>query len=195
MMDLIGSLVSGVLSGGATGLLGLLLKHWFDFKTRQQDLELVRLNHANALEVRKLELDAQQRIAERGAQAQERVAEVEAAAREAEAAERSYQASHESDRATFLAPEAQRTSRLARWLMAAVDAFRGIIRPGVTIYVLVLLTMLLVWVQHLFERAQLQLTPEQTKDLALQVIGTVTYLCTTVTVWWFGVRGQPAPRR
>ena len=69
----------------------------------------------------------------------------------------------------------------------------GEIRPGATGYSLALLTMLMLWVQDTWGRAGLQLTPEQIMRLTMEVIGTVTYLATTTTVWWFGVR--PAQRR
>lgn len=188
MMEFFGTLLTGILSGGATGLLGVLLQRWFDYKKQAQDIELVRINHANALEVRRLELEAQERMANRAADVQERVADLDAQAREAEAAERSYQVSMQADRATYLAPEAQQTSRLARWLMAVVDFARGIIRPGVTVYALVLLTILTLWVRDMYARSLLQLTPAQTQELTMQVIGTVTYITTTVVVWWFGAR-------
>lgn len=195
MLTILGTLISGIFSGGATGLLGVLLQRIFDLKKQAQDIELVKLNNANALEVRKLELDAQERMTNRTAEAQERVADLDAQAREAEAAERSYQASHASDKATYLAPEAQQQSRVARWLMALVDFCRGIIRPGVTVYALALLTVLVFWVRDMYARSLITLTPQQTQELALQIIGTVTYLATTCTVWWFGVRGQSQSRR
>lgn len=188
MLALLGTLLTGVFSGGATGLLGVLLQRFFDMKKQQNDLELVKLNNQNALEVRRLELDAQAKIAERGAEAQERVADLDTQAREAEAAARDYQASMQADRATYLAPEAQQTSRLARWLMAFVDFARGIIRPGVTVYVLALETVLMLWVRDLYQRSLVQMTPVETHQLMHDVVGTVSYLAVTCTVWWFGIR-------
>lgn len=188
MLALLGTLLTGVFSGGATGLLGVLLQRFFDMKKQQNDLELVKLNNQNALEVRRLELDAQAKIAERGAEAQERVADLDTQAREAEAAARDYQASMQADRATYLAPEAQQTSRLARSLMALVDFARGIIRPGVTVYVLALETVLMLWVRDLYQRSLVQMTPVETHQLMHDVVGTVSYLAVTCTVWWFGIR-------
>lgn len=207
MLSILGALISGILSGGATGLLGLLLQKWSEHKKQQHDLEVLKVNHANAIELRKLDLEAQERIANRTAEAQERVAELEALSRETEAQERSFQASHEADKATYtpMAAVDRMAGSKSRWvrfvgglvtlLLGLVDVLRGSIRPGVTIYVLVLLTLLVVWVQDMYARSQLVLTPAQTQELAMQIIGTVTYLCTTVTVWWFGIRGNAPPKR
>jgi len=195
MGEILGTVVSGVLSGGATGLLGVLLQRWFDMKRRGQDLDLARLQAANALELRRLELDQQAAMAASADQARVRVAELDAQAREDEASARSYQASVAGDRATFLAPPAQQQSRLARWLMATVDFARGMVRPGVTLYTLYLMTVLMLWVQDMHTRKQLVLSVAQTFDLAMEIIRTITYLATTSTVWWFGVRGQSAPAR
>jgi hypothetical protein len=188
MLALLGTIITGVMSGGATGLFGVLLQRYFDMKKQQNDLELVKVNNANALQVRQLELEAQAKMADRAADAQERVAALDTQARESEAAARDYQASMQADRATYLAPEAQQSSRTARILMAIVDFMRGIIRPGVTIYVLGLETMLVLWVRDMYQRAAFTLTPAQTHDLALQIIGVVVYLATAIPVWWFGIR-------
>lgn len=193
IIDIAGSVVSGVLSGGATGLLGVLLQQWGDHRRRGQEIEMLRLQHAQAIELRRLDQEQQLRIASLDAASAERLAEIDAMARADESAASDYRASLQADRATYLDPAAQQASRAARLAMATVDLLRGIIRPGATIYSLCLLTLLLMWVLDIWQRSGAAITQAQQMQITSEVIGTVTYLAVTCTVWWFGVR--PAARK
>lgn len=195
MIEILGSVLTGIFGGGATGLLGVLLQRYFDGKKAAQDIELTRLQLDAARETRKLELEAQERMAANAAAAQQLQAQLDAHAREVDADTAAYTASVASDRATYLAADAQQQSRVARWLMAVVDTARGLMRPAVTVYSLVLLTMLAAWVRELHQRTALVLTAAQQHELTMQVVGTVIYLSTTCVVWWFGVRPAQPPRR
>lgn len=198
-MDLITTILGGVFSGGATGLLGLLLQRWFDQRKAQTDLQLVQLQLASAERTRQIELQAQERMAAKAADVQALQATLDAQAREAEAAERSYAASLAADAPRFTTPAAQegtgRSHAVVRVLMAIVDGVRGLMRPAMTTYSLVLLTMVFWWVRELYQRAGLAMTPEQIHQLAMQCVGTVFYLATTGYVWWFGVRPAQPPAR
>ena len=186
--EILGTVVTGVLSGGATGLIGIALQQWGESRKRRDDLERLKLENEQTERLAKIESDRQLAVAQLGADSAERLAEIQAEARIAEGADLNYRASLDADKASYLAPGAQEKSRLARWLMAIVDAARGLIRPGATAYSLGLLTALMVWVQSMWARSGLTMTPDQTMRLTMEIIGTVTYLATTTTVWWFGVR-------
>lgn len=188
ILDLLGSAVTGVLSGGATGLIGIALQQWGESKKRGDDIERLKLEHAQAERLAQLETARQLEIAKLGADSADRLAQLQAEARVEESADLNYRASMEHDKAAYLAPGAQTSSRVARWLMALVDTARGLIRPGATVYSLGLLTVLMLWVRDLYARQGLSMTPDQTMRLSMEIIGTVTYLATTCTVWWFGVR-------
>ena len=188
MFDLMGMLVSGVLSGGATGLIGVLIQRWFDFKNRQQDIEIVRLNLANAVELSKLESD----------RANVR-AHVELEVSENELEHRTIEAENESMRASFAADSAQYLDKatqikkgwvvnLVTLMMAIVDFTRGMLRPGMTIYLCVLVTMMFMWVKQLAGQYGLAMSAEQVISLVTQIIATVLYVFTTITLWWFGSR-------
>lgn len=196
MIEILGSVLTGVFSGGATGLLGVLLQRWFDAKRIAQDIEMTRLQLEAARETRRMELEVQERMAANAAATAQMQAQLDAHAREVEADSAAYTASVSSDRATYLAPSAQVHSRFARWAMALVDMMRGLMRPGVTAYSLVMLTGLAAWVREMHQTSQLVLTAAQQHELTMQVAGAVIYLATTCVVWWFGVRpGQPPARR
>ena len=63
MLALFTTIISGVLSGGATGLLGAIIQRFFDLKTRNLDLEMLKLNHAQALALAQIESDRANRRA------------------------------------------------------------------------------------------------------------------------------------
>ena len=193
LLELAGTIMSGVLSGGATGLLGVALQQWGEHRKRQADLELLKQQHAQTLELKRLDNEQQLKIATAEAASAERLAEIQAQARADEAASGDYQASLKSDRATYLDKDAQGKSRLARWLMAVVDFLRGVIRPGITAYAMGLQTLLLLWVHDLWVQHQLAMSTDMQAKLVMEIVGTTTYLVTTTTVWWFGVR--PAARK
>jgi hypothetical protein len=194
MIEGLMTILTGGALGSITGLLGTLITKWDESRKRQADIELARVQGQQTRELVKLEQAHALQLAGLNAASQERLADINAMAKAEEQAGLDFRASHDSDRARYLAPEAQANSRLARWAMGAVDFLRGIIRPGATIYGYVLLTYLLVWVQQLYAEKALQLTPEQTLKLATEVIGTVTYLATTCATWWFGVRANSGRR-
>lgn len=196
MWEIIGSILTSAVGGGATGLLGVLLQRWFDHKKAVNDRELVKLQLDAARETRQMELEAQERMASKAADVQALQAQLDTQAREAEAAERSYVASVESDRATYSAPQSQERSRLVRWAMGFVDAVRGLMRPGITAYTLWMLTVVFLWVRGLYEQIGLMMTVDQVHALTKTAIETIVYLAVTTTVWWFGVRpGQPPTRK
>lgn len=195
MIELLGAIATGVFGGGATGLLGVLLQRFFDFKAKRLEVDLVRLNHENAVALRTIELQAQERIAARTAEADELIAQTEAQAREAEAAERSLQASYEADRATYLSASAQKQSRAARIMMALADFARGMIRPLGTVYLMIVTTAMFWWTTKLAAEYGVRMTADQVLQLQMNLIGTITYCFTTSWVWWFGVRpAQPKGR-
>ena len=199
--DVIGSIIGGVFSGGATGLIGIALSMIGEAKKRQTDLELAKLQHAQTLELRRLDIEQQARMAEMSAASAERLAEINAEARASESASADYQASLKADKATYVSEGALRISKadggFTRFVkgsvlggLGLVDVLRGLIRPAATIYSMILLTLLFIWVRDIYARSAVVMTQEQAHKLTMDVVDTITYLATTVCVWWFGVRGQ-----
>lgn len=188
MLTILGTLISGVISGGATGLLGVLLQRWFDLKNRDRDIEVVKLNHKNALDLAEKESER----ARIRADADMAIAEREAEAREEEAASRSLVASYEHDRAAYLDADAQKrkgkVGALIVFMMALVDFLRGALRPGLTIYLTGIVTMMFMTLMdmlktrgHVFDNGELL-------TLLAQIVATLLYCFTTCVVWWFGTR-------
>ncbi len=190
MFELLSTIVSGVLGGGATGLLGVLLQRFFDWRKQSQDLELLKLNNELAIQLRSLELEAAAKAATLDASVRQQMAEFDMQARAEAASADAYAASMQADRATYLDAAAQKMSRLARWAMTIVDFSRGIVRPWGTIYLMGVTTAMFWWTTQLAHEMGVKLTAEQVLDLQLKVIQTILYLVTTSWVWWFGVRPQ-----
>jgi hypothetical protein len=120
MLAILGTLISGVISGGATGLLGVLLQRWFDLKNRDRDIQIVQLNHQNALALAQMESER----ARIRADADMAIADRESEAKEEEAASRSLVASYEHDKANYLQPEAQKRKG---WVGAAVTLMMALV--------------------------------------------------------------------
>jgi hypothetical protein len=190
ILESIMAILTGGGLGSITGLVGTVISHWSDASKRKSDLELARINHAQTLELVKQEQAHAMAMAQQTAVVQERIADIDAQARAIEQAGLDFRASHESDRATYSTPAAQESSRFVRWAMGFVDALRGIIRPGATIYALVLHTMLLMWLMDMISRSQITLTKDLTERLVLEIIFTTTFMVSTFGTWWFGIRGR-----
>jgi hypothetical protein len=188
MLAILGTLISGVISGGATGLLGVLLQRWFDLKNRDRDIQIVQLNHQNALALAQMESER----ARIRADADMAIADREAEAKEEEAASRSLVASYEHDKANYLQPDAQKrkgwVGAAVTMMMATVDFLRGALRPGLTIYLTGIVTMMFLTLMdmlktrgHVFDNGELL-------TLLAQIVATLLYCFTTCVVWWFGTR-------
>lgn len=190
------SLLGVIFSGGATGLVGVLFQRYFDYKGKQQDLELVKINNEHARLLAQMEVEkanraaeATERVADIQAQEQQRAAELDAQARADEAAARSYVASIESDRATYLDAKAQSRSKFARVMMTIVDSVRGLIRPVLTIYLVVVATVMFNWATQLdAPDGKSVINTAEAAKIVKAIIDTLLYLATTCVVWWFGVR-------
>lgn len=182
MLTILGTLISGVLSGGATGLLGVLLQRWFDLRTRDRDITLLQLQHQQALALAQIENERARLRADADMFAADRAAE----AREAEADASALAASFAADRATYLDPAAQRRSRFAVAGFALVDIVRGLIRPVLTAYLVVLATWMFLWARDL--AGQQALTPAEALNIIGQIVATILYLTTACVLWWFGSR-------
>lgn len=183
MMEILGSVLAAVFSGGATGLIGTVLQRWFDFKNKQQDIEVVKLQLANAVELAKMESERATRVAELDMEA--RFVEADAAV---------MQASFQNDKAAYLAPAAQIrkgwVGSVVVLMMASVDFLRGILRPGMTAYLCGLVTVMFFWVRDVAARYGVTLQPDQAFQLMMQIVVTILYVFTTCATWWFGSRPQ-----
>lgn len=186
MLEILGTLVGGIFSGGATGIIGVIAQRFADYKNKQLDMELEarRFEHSVALRRVDAEIMAQEWAA------RTKVAEVETAG-----------ASDVADAAAFAASYALEPKRYSsealltpgqNWLMVALDALRGSVRPLLTMYLCVLVTAIYIEARLTLRANGDELSPEQALELFKLMLGTICYVWTTVTLWWFGTRNRGA---
>ena len=159
MMDLL----TGLLTGGATGLLGTALTTVTDYCER-------RARHREALASQRLDIE----LAEVEARSAEHRATLALQSAEIEAETRALEASYSDAR--------RRWSRAGEggWIVG-VDVVRGLTRPVLT-WLLILLVAGIYWTALPDEEA-----------LRTRIVATVLYLATTCVVWWFGGRRPSPP--
>lgn len=178
--------LTSILAGGATGLLGMFFQRMFDgvfqyFKAKQ---DLAMLQEKNKQEILMKQEDAKIMTLEWAGKL--KVAEKEGETAENVKAAEGFNSS--------LLREPERYSNVAsltknqNWWLVVLDVFRGSIRPLLTAYLCGLTTY--IWIQVSSKLAIEDLDADQVLNVWLQVVNTILYLWTTVTLWWFGTRNQ-----
>ena len=182
MFEVLGTIFGSIFSGGATGLIGVVLQRFADYKNKQLDMQLEQQKHENAVALRRV--DAEIMAQEWAARTQ--VASVEAAGKEEVANAQAFERSYSLEPQRYA--EGVKPTKAQAWVLILLDAVRGIIRPGLTIYLCILTTM--VWYQAKAVLGQEDLDAEAAGDIWRMVVGTILYLTTTCVLWWFGTRNK-----
>ena len=190
----LGSLLTGGAAGGLIGLLGTWLRG-------REEREAKRIDHAHQLEMRRIDLEEMSREADlhlRQTQAeidgQKAKAAGELAIAQEVAAGQAQVASYAADRATYSAGWAGKLKGawggVIAFLLALVDVARGLIRPILTVYLVMVLTAISL---HLYRLSVIQtVQSEQAWALLAQVVGDIAFLTSTAVTWWFGSRPNQA---
>jgi len=184
MLEILGMVFGSIFSGGATGIIGVIAQRFADYKNKQLDMELEKQRFENQVQLRRVDAEI---MAQEWA-ARTKVAEVEAAGKEAVADAAAFAASYQLEPKRY-SDETSLTHN-QQWVMVLLDTLRGSIRPVLTLYLCILATII-----YLLTRDKLKavdLGPEQALDLIKLLIGSILYLWTTVTLWWFGTRNKSA---
>lgn len=189
LTSIVGAGASGI-AGGIFGLFGGFLNRLFDWLAVKEKTKADREKYAHELKVLEIETNRDVIVAKEEANARREVAESEAMGK-----------SYEADRATYLVPEiAKDLPPWARGIVAAamafVDFIRGLTRPGITLYLCVLTTMLYVQTQNIIQAAGgAPITKEMAYGLISKIVETVMFLTTMSVGWWFATRpARPAAR-
>ena len=188
--ETLSAITTGVLSGGATGLLGMFIQRAFDYAGRWIDIKLAILSNENALALYAAETE---RLKAKVA-AVEELAQIDAKAQVALQGEGGSHPdqSYAADTISYVNPSLQnrrdKVGTIIALMMAVVDFVRGILRPGMTAYLCVLTTVMFLWVKDVAAAHGVSLTGDNVMQLINTIIGTITYVFTTCALWWFGVR-------
>lgn len=172
-------LFTSILSGGMTGLFGVAVQRFADYKNKQLDIQILDSKQKHESNLR--QLDAQ--IMEKEWAGRTRVSEVEAESRIEVADSLSFKESFKEER---IYSNQLKVSKKQSWLFVGLDFLRGIIRPGLTIYLCVITTLVYFQAQQMTTG----ISHEQALEVVKMVISTILYLTTTCLLWWFGVRNR-----
>lgn len=173
--------------GGITGLFGGLINRVADYFTLKQTNEFNLKMRDKDLEIAKVEAEKDLLIARDTNYTAREVADQE-----------SLQASLSADKATYLTAELQedlptKYKGFICILMAFVDFIRGLTRPGITLYMCVLTTIIWIEMNSLIVKYQQQvLSPDDAGKIIVLIVDGIIYLTSMCVGWWFGSRGKVA---
>jgi len=181
MLEILGSVVGSIFSGGATGILGVIAQRFADYKNKQLDMELEAQRSTNRVAEKRVDAEI---MAQEWA-ARTKVAEVEGATAEAVADAEAFGKSYDLEPKKF---SGDKLTKGQQWLMVILDFIRGSIRPALTLYLCVLVTVIYYLARDKVRSEEL--TSAEALDLLKLLIGTILYVWTTITLWWFGTRNK-----
>jgi hypothetical protein len=190
ILDAVGGVLGSVVSGGVTGILGVVVQRIADFKNKQLDLkgkeldiQLAEKNNAHEREMRKI--DAEIVAQEHAARTQ--IALTEATAKTDVAETKAFASSFNEP---IRYSEKVQPNSGQGWMLVILDFIRGTVRPGLTIYLSILTTLVYVKASAQMDRA---LDGIQYFKVLESIIDTIMYLNTTCVLWWFGTRNRGKP--
>lgn len=154
-------ILTDLMFGGLTGLIGGIAQKVADYKTKKLELELLQRKTDAEIALRRVDAEI---MKEEWSQ-RTKVAEMETASAD-------FQASFNEPE---LYSENVKPTKQQAWLLILVDFLRGFVRPFLTLYLCGIVTVLYL---H---------TEGGTVD-PQTIVDTLLYLCVTATTWWFGAR-------
>lgn len=184
LLSVVGDLAGSVLSGGVTSLLGVGLKSYFDFKNKKLDFEqAIKLKEADA-NIMKLEWEGRDKVAVTEAAAAAEVSANNAFAKSYDLEPKSYVTDMKPPTGKF----GSVIAAIVYMMLGMLDFIKGIIRPGMALYLTVFATMTAAAVRQ--EMRSHPITDDQAYTIAMQVVSTMLYLWTTCVLWYFGARNN-----
>jgi hypothetical protein len=180
----VGEILSTILGGGVTGLIGTAFSSWMNFKQQKMnnEHEIAKIK-ANS-EAMKLEAEANIKIAETKTAGEIQVAEMKAFEKSMEEGGKDMVKEGYIDKlltSKWLAP----LGAFLVLLMGFVDALRNFIRPGVTLYMLGATT----WLAYLsYSAIDKALSNAQLASIFEMLVQSIIYTTVSCVSWWFGDR-------
>jgi len=177
MLSSIVSGISSLLSGGATGIIGSIVTNISDyFEQRRKNQHQLKLRELDIQEMEK-EYEWRAKITEQ--KTETKVQEI----------------SYDHDSRSYTSGMQLKSG----WLKAPlvfVDFIRGMVRPALTIFLIVLVWMTFNKVQGVIDSAGMEaLNPDKAMSIYAGVIDMILYLASTAVTWWFGTRPRSQQRK
>lgn len=187
MLELLTTMLGSIFSGGATGLIGIAIQRYADHKNKQQDIFREQIRLSNEVKLRKLDFE----IMEKEWAGRTRIAQLEMTGAADITDSRAFAESFKMEPQRYA--EGIKPPKFWRHALFALDWLRGFVRPGLTLYLCVLTTMIYFQARDLLNKEDLSST--EVLDIERLIISTILYLTTTCVLWHFGTRNkQSAPK-
>lgn len=187
MGELLGQGLLAIVSGGATGILGVIFQRVFDHWKQKQELDKIKAQNAHELAMKKADAEI---MAQEWA-ARTKVAQVEGETAREVADAQAFAASFAAEPKRYA--EGVKAGRIGGFLLVLADVIRGIVRPGLTLYLAWIATELYNDSQKLVSGTGFE--AKLLVGMHQQIVFTLLYLFTTCVLWWFGTRNKgPQPK-
>jgi len=174
--------IMSILTGGASGLLGVIAQRAFDAWNKKQELDKMKAQW---------EHEAVMKDKDAAIMAQEWASRTQIAGTEADAAKDVAQSNAFAESLKSQAvrySEGKQTGPFLTGCLVLLDVFNGAVRPALTVYLCALTTYIWFQVRELLKHESL--TPAEALGLWTLVIETILYLTTTCVLWHFGTRNK-----
>jgi hypothetical protein len=181
-----------IILGGVTGLVGNIITAWSNFKTQKLKNEHDEAMYSFKIQELGAKTDAAIKITEAKISGAVELADSEAyKASQTEGNKQSFSDSWIDKLFSvegWLSYIATPVAVLLAMLLGSVDVLKGIMRPGLTLY-LTAVTTWLTWTAYgILQQVGANMTSQQALDIYNQVTSIVIYLTVSCVTWWFGDR-------
>ncbi len=176
--EILTSIGSSVMAGGATGIIGAIVSRVGDYYKDKQEIEKLKLKYENEIELR----HADARIVELEYAGRNTVAMTEGQNASDIAETRAFEASYQFDSARLSSPS--KLSKFWSGYLAFFDGLRSAVRPSLT--AILCITMLIVYLEAARIIKDKPITPDQAFEIYMQIATNIIYLNSCVVLWWFG---------
>jgi hypothetical protein len=181
-----------IILGGVTGLIGNIITAWSNFKTQKLKNEHDEAMYSFKIQELGAKTDAAIKITEAKISGAVELADSEAyKASQTEGNKQSFSDSWIDKLFSvegWLSYIATPVAVLLAMLLGSVDVLKGIMRPGLTLY-LTAVTTWLTWTAYgILQQVGANMTSQQALDIYNQVTSIVIYLTVSCVTWWFGDR-------
>lgn len=199
-MGLLGDAIGigvNVVSGGATGLLGVIVQRGADIWNKKQEIERQRLQWEHDRDMRRIDGE----LLDKEWNHKAAIAMTEAdAARDVQAG-KAFEESQRREAQRYsegmAAPKGGKVAKFfaaVGWLlMVILDFARGAVIPGLTIYLCALTTLVYMQARELLGGDNLDAV--MALAISKQIVDTILYLTTTCVLWHFGTVNRQSMAR
>ena len=191
MFETILGIFGSAAGGGLLGLIGTAFKGWQEIKDRQNErLHLERMREQDLAEIQ-LEHDLAIKQTETEFEGMATLKNIEREISHDISAAKNLSDSYKHDKATYSQIALKKLSGFyagfAGFFLVLVDVLRGVMRPGITAYLLIIESYIAWYLYQLVLSLNL-ITGDNAMELLTQVVLSIVFLTSTSITWWFGSR-------